>query len=68
MLQGLYEYVKPTWQKRARPDVSEFDVTKFGSTSPPRPKDPQTNSPISSGNDAKGVVSLPRYDNYLKQL
>ncbi|ESO93323.1 hypothetical protein LOTGIDRAFT_216152 [Lottia gigantea] len=36
--EGLYEYVRPTWEDRARLDAITDDVIKtFGSTLPPRP-------------------------------
>ena len=62
-LKGLYEYVKPAWQTRARPDVGDYDIKKFGSTSPPRPKDPQINPPKLSGEDKKEDANTPRYIN-----
>ena len=51
--------MKPSWQKRARPNVGDYDVKKFGSTSPPRPKDPTVNPPLCNGGDKNG--NLPRY-------
>ena len=57
--QGLYEYVKPSWQKRARPNVGDYDVKTFGSTSPPRPKDPTLNPPLCNSGDKNH--NLPRY-------
>jgi len=36
-MQGLYEYVRPSWEERPRPKVGEFDMKSFGSTTPDRP-------------------------------
>jgi len=36
-LQGLYEYVRPSWEERPRPKVDEFDMKSFGSTTPAWP-------------------------------
>jgi hypothetical protein len=36
-MQGLYEYVRPRWEDRPRPEVGQFDVKNFGSTVPNRP-------------------------------
>ncbi|XP_065053435.1 aldehyde dehydrogenase family 16 member A1-like [Rhopilema esculentum] len=33
--EGLYEYVKPSWQKRARPNVESYDIKHFGPASSP---------------------------------
>jgi len=30
--EGLYEYVRPSWEERARPSVESYDIAKFGST------------------------------------
>jgi aldehyde dehydrogenase (NAD+) len=38
--EGLYEYVKPSWQKRLKPKVDEDGVKTFGSSVPPRPLNP----------------------------
>jgi hypothetical protein len=54
--------VKPSWQKRARPNVDDFDIKQFGSTSPPRPKDPTVNPPLCNGTDKND--NLPRYGLY----
>lgn len=62
--EGLYEYVKPSWQKRARPNVDDFDIKKFGSTSPPRPKDPTVNPPLCNGTDKND--NLPSIDHTYK--
>ena len=35
--QGLYEYVRPSWEQRPRPKVDGFDMKSFGSTTPHRP-------------------------------
>ena len=37
LLQGLYEYVRPSWEERPRPAVDELDMKSFGSTTPDRP-------------------------------
>ena len=37
LLQGLYEYVRPSWEERPRPTVGELDMKSFGSTTPDRP-------------------------------
>jgi len=36
-MQGLFEYVRPSWEERPRPKVGEFDMKSFGSTTPDRP-------------------------------
>jgi hypothetical protein len=56
--QGLYEYARPAWEERPRPQVEEFDLKKFGATTQERPS-------IEKNADhhdiqANGVV-LPRY-------
>ena len=38
--EGLYEYVKPAWQSRPRPQIDEEKVKKFGSNVAPRPLNP----------------------------
>ena len=38
--QGLYEYVKPAWQARPRPQINEEKVKKFGENVAPRPLNP----------------------------
>ena len=38
--QGLYEYVKPSWQSRARPTIDEDKVKSFGANVAPRPVNP----------------------------
>ena len=40
VLQGLYEYVKPAWQKRPRPQIDEEKFTNFGKNVAPRPLNP----------------------------
>ena len=35
--QGLFEYVKPSWQGPVRPTVKDFDMNKFGATLHSRP-------------------------------
>lgn len=39
-LQGLYEYAKPSWQERPRPQVDEGKVKNFGQNVAPRPLNP----------------------------
>ena len=51
ILKGLYEYVKPSWQNRVRTKIANYDIKKFGSTSPPRPKNPCINPAIHSAVD-----------------
>ena len=36
-MQGLYEYVRPSWEERPRPKVDELDMKSFGSTTPAWP-------------------------------
>jgi len=36
-LQGLFEYVRPSWEERPRPCAAELDLKSFGSTTPDRP-------------------------------
>ena len=38
--QGLYEYAKPAWQERPRPQVDEGKVKNFGQNVAPRPLNP----------------------------
>ena len=38
--QGLYEYAKPAWQERPRPQVDEGKVKNFGQNVAPRPLHP----------------------------
>ena len=38
--QGLYEYAKPAWQERPRPQVDEGKVKSFGQNVAPRPLNP----------------------------
>ena len=40
--QGLFEYVKPSWQGSVKPNVADYDVKKFGSS------DPKLPSPVSN--------------------
>ena len=35
--QGLFEYVKPAWQKRLKPVVKDFELKSFGGTIASRP-------------------------------
>ena len=35
--QGLYEYVRPTWEDRVYPDLGAVNLKTFGSTLPSRP-------------------------------
>ena len=35
--QGLYEYVRPSWDRRHRPEVGEIDYKTFGATVQGRP-------------------------------
>ena len=51
-LQGLYEYVKPNWQGKARPDVAEFDLKNFGPPSFPHVLNPNEN-PVSTGQSSE---------------
>eukprot|EP00800_Vazella_pourtalesii_P016613 TRINITY_DN4830_c1_g1_i1.p1 TRINITY_DN4830_c1_g1~~TRINITY_DN4830_c1_g1_i1.p1 ORF type:complete len:684 (+),score=167.23 TRINITY_DN4830_c1_g1_i1:35-2053(+) len=38
--EGLYEYIRPTWQHRVRPVVDEAKYASFGSNIAPRPLNP----------------------------
>ena len=61
--QGLYEYVCPSWQDRARPVVDDYDVKSFGSTVPATVKNPNSyplKLPQSSSGKLNGIVP-PRY-------
>jgi hypothetical protein len=49
--QGLFEYVRPAWEERARPKVADMDLKTFGATVPQRPT-------ITGAGDASDV---PRY-------
>ena len=40
LCQGLYEYVKPSWQERVRPTVDENKLKSFGANVAPRPLNP----------------------------
>ncbi|ELT96808.1 hypothetical protein CAPTEDRAFT_177352 [Capitella teleta] len=35
--EGLFEYVRPAWDQRAKPTVADFDLKKFGETVAERP-------------------------------
>ena len=39
----LYEYSKPSWQTRARPELSNAPISAFGKTVPARPLNPAKN-------------------------
>lgn len=59
----MYEYMRPSWEERARPVVDEAKLASFGSTVPGRPLNPNDGHgslahPLS--ND-KGVTTVPRY-------
>lgn len=61
--QGLYEYVCPSWQDRARPGVEDYDVKSFGSSVPAKVMNPNSNPiklPESSSEKLNGIVP-PRY-------
>ena len=40
LIKGLFEYVRPKWQKRARPVVDEQKVNSFGASVASRPLNP----------------------------
>ncbi|KAK6170273.1 hypothetical protein SNE40_018701 [Patella caerulea] len=53
--EGLYEYVRPSWEERARPsDVENFNVKTFGNTLPPRPS-VTDNSPAATETDTPSI-------------
>ena len=60
--QGLYEYVCPSWQTRARPSVEDYDVKSFGLSVPAIVMNPNSNPvklpEIASGN--LGEIKPPR--------
>ena len=61
--QGLYEYVCPSWQERARPAVEDYEVKSFGSTVPATVMNPNSNPlklPQLSSGKLNGIVP-PRY-------
>ena len=61
-LQGLYEYVCPSWQERARPSVEDYDIKTFGSTVPAKVMNPNSN-PVKLMDSVLGKMdglSLPR--------
>ncbi|XP_057312854.1 aldehyde dehydrogenase family 16 member A1-like [Hydractinia symbiolongicarpus] len=58
--EGLYEYVKPSWQPRIKVDISSYDVTKFGAQAFPTVSNPNIN-PLK--HSEKG---LPKIDRTLK--
>ena len=61
--QGLYEYVCPSWQTRARPSVEDYDVKSFGSSVPAKVMNPNSNPlklPDSASGKAEGI-NPPRY-------
>ena len=64
-LQGLYEYVKPSWQERPHPEVDQELVKVFGQNIPSRPLNPSVNElqlyPMSSEMDG---IKVPRYDRF----
>ncbi len=47
LLQSLFEYVKPVWEKRVYPAVEEYDVSKFGTA--PGPLNPTIKHSSSPG-------------------
>ena len=42
-VQGLYEYVKPSWQVKPHPQLDEEKVKTFGQSVAPRPLNPSQN-------------------------
>ncbi|KAM7445822.1 hypothetical protein ABFA07_005798 [Porites harrisoni] len=66
--EGLYEYVCPSWQTRARPPVEDYDVKSFGSTVPAIVMNPNSNPvklpEIASGN--LGQIKPPSIDHTYK--
>ena len=53
--QGLYEYVCPSWQTRARPSVENYDVKSFGTSVPARVMNPNSN-PVKVPDSASGKM------------
>lgn len=65
--EGLYEYVRPKWQKRSRPQVDDEKVRTFGTTVPSRPLNPLKGEQQSyPGVGKMGDVELPSIDRTLK--
>lgn len=59
--QGLYEYVRPKWQARPRPQVDEEKVKSFGTAVAPRPLNPlKGEQQCYSATGKLGEVELPR--------
>jgi len=51
--EGLYEYLKPSWQVKARPDTSNFDIKMFGPASYPPVLSPNENPLAGNSPDLK---------------
>eukprot|EP00794_Sanderia_malayensis_P012705 gene12705-14010_t len=60
--EGLYEYVKPSWQKTTKIEASELDTKSFGPASYPHVLSPNEN-PISNGHALE-----PKVDRTIKML
>eukprot|EP00118_Oscarella_pearsei_P025258 m.307845 g.307845 ORF g.307845 m.307845 type:complete len:868 (+) comp42934_c0_seq1:915-3518(+) len=65
--EGLYEYVRPSWQQKVRPDVKDTSMKSFGESIPPRPLNPSqkqaiTYSPVTEISGSK----VPSIDRTLK--
>ncbi|XP_041351976.1 aldehyde dehydrogenase family 16 member A1-like [Gigantopelta aegis] len=60
--EGLFEYVRPAWEERARPGPLEVNLKTFGSTVPPRP--------TVADNDVKSIsvdgMAMPSIDRTYK--
>jgi aldehyde dehydrogenase (NAD+) len=65
--EGLYEYAKPTWQKKIRPNLPELDVKAFGKTVPGRPNNPlQGHLPVFAQQGAAMPTLTPSVDRTYK--
>lgn len=58
--EGLFEYLRPDWMSRPRPDLSEkdLDTAAWGAHTPPRPAMPGTNQ--NNGKDPLRVDRTPK--------
>eukprot|EP00051_Salpingoeca_urceolata_P026434 m.477280 g.477280 ORF g.477280 m.477280 type:complete len:849 (-) comp20800_c0_seq1:212-2758(-) len=57
--EGLYEYAKPAWQPRYRPQPAD-DVSKFGGNLPPRPLNPSLGQAPKSAVVAENTPTVDR--------
>lgn len=63
--EGLFEYVKPSWQDRPRPQVDHDTLPTFGQNVPPRPLNP-SESQVQVYTPPSGAGKAPSIDRTLK--